>query len=54
MALSDADIFKAMIYNNLSSEEKTDFIEASQSLDEEATNVNESINPDFHFEWDYH
>ena len=54
LALSVGDIFKAKIYNHLSSEEKADFIEVWHILDVDASNVNESLNPDFHIEWDYH
>jgi uncharacterized protein with ParB-like and HNH nuclease domain len=49
LALSDADIFKAKIYNHLSAEKKSDFIGAWQALDEEATNANESIQRLFYY-----
>lgn len=49
LALSDADIFKAKIYNHLPSDKKTDFIEAWQKLDEDATNVNESVQRLFYY-----
>lgn len=49
LALSDADIFKAKIYNHLDVQGKNDFIEKWQQLDEEATNANESIQKLFYY-----
>lgn len=49
LALSDADIFKAKIYNHLDDQGKNDFIENWQQLDEEATNASESIQKLFYY-----
>ncbi|WP_301110027.1 DUF262 domain-containing protein [Sporosarcina sp.] len=49
LALSDADIFKAKIYNKLDADEKVTFIEQWQKLDDEATNANESIQKLFYY-----
>ncbi len=49
LPLSDADIFKANIYNGLSSEEKSHFIESWQELDEKATSVSENIQQLFYY-----
>lgn len=49
LALSDADIFKAKIYNHLDKNEKVDFIETWQQLDDAATNTNESIQKLFYY-----
>lgn len=49
LALSDADIFKAKIYNQLDQNGKKDFIERWQELDEEATNAGESIQRLFYY-----
>lgn len=49
LALSDADIFKAKIYNRLDPQKKKDFIEKWQQLDEEAKNANESIQKLFYY-----
>lgn len=49
LALSDADIFKAKIYNHLNSDEKKKFIELWQELDEQATNAGESIQKLFYY-----
>lgn len=49
LALSDADIFKAKIYNQLDADEKVTFIEQWQKLDDEATNANESIQKLFYY-----
>ena len=49
MPLSDADIFKAKIYNQLSNEEKKDFIDQWKNLDEEANNTNETIQQLFYY-----
>lgn len=49
LALSDADIFKAKIYNHLNSDKKKEFIELWQELDEQATNAGESIQKLFYY-----
>ena len=49
LALSDADIFKAKIYNHLDAEGRAAFIEQWQQLDDEATNANESIQKLFYY-----
>ncbi len=49
LQLSDADIFKAKIYNHLSADQKPDFIEAWKDLDEKATNAGESIQQLFYY-----
>lgn len=49
LALSDADIFKAKIYNQLDTNGKATFIEQWQKLDDEATNANESIQKLFYY-----
>ena len=49
LALSDADIFKAKIYNHLEATEKAVFIDQWQQLDYEATNANESIQKLFYY-----
>lgn len=49
LALSDADIFKAKIYNKLDADGKVTFIERWQKLDDEATNANESIQKLFYY-----
>lgn len=49
LALSDADIFKAKIYNHLDSKSKADFIETWQDLDDQASNANESIQRLFYY-----
>lgn len=49
LALSDADIFKAKIYNYLDQNGKKNFIEQWQKLDEEATNAGESIQKLFYY-----
>ena len=49
LALSDADIFKAKIYNHLDPEEKKKFIELWQELDEQATNAGKSIQKLFYY-----
>ncbi|TCI23512.1 DUF262 domain-containing protein [Exiguobacterium sp. SL-9] len=49
LALSDADIFKAKIYNRLDLMEKADFIEQWQQLDEDAQDANESIQKLFYY-----
>lgn len=49
LALSDADIFKAKIYNHLDPEKKAIFIEQWQQLNDEAINANESIQKLFYY-----
>jgi len=49
LALSDADIFKAKIYNHLNAEEKTQFIEQWKKLDDDAANAKESIQKLFYY-----
>ena len=49
MPLSDADIFKAKIYNHLSAMEKTEFIDNWKELDEQATHAGESIQQLFYY-----
>lgn len=49
LALSDADIFKAKIYNHLDAKGKAVFIDQWQQLDDEATNANESIQKLFYY-----
>lgn len=49
LALSDADIFKAKIYNHLDSTTKDDFIEDWQQLNDDATAANESIQKLFYY-----
>ncbi len=49
LPLSDADIFKAKIYNQLEEEEKKDFIERWKELDEQAAEANESIQQLFYY-----
>ena len=49
LPLSDADIFKAKIYNNLDTEEKKTFIDNWKSLDENAIHASESIQSLFYY-----
>lgn len=49
LALSDADIFKAKIYNHLDVEDKKQFIEEWQRLDEAATGADENIQKLFYY-----
>ena len=49
LALSDADIFKAKMYNKLEPQEKDKFIERWQKLDEDASNANENIQKLFYY-----
>jgi hypothetical protein len=53
LPLSDADIFKAKIYNQLDSEDKKLFIERWKELDEQATDANESIQQLFYYNMFY-
>lgn len=49
LALSDADIFKAKIYNLLSKEEKVVFMDKWKQLSEEANSSGESIQKLFYY-----
>ncbi len=49
MPLSDADIFKAKIYNHLDASEKPEFINKWKDLDEQATQSGESIQQLFYY-----
>lgn len=49
LPLSDADIFKAKIYNNLNAEEKESFITKWKVLEKEAADSNESIQQLFYY-----
>lgn len=53
LPLSDADIFKAKIYNQLDVEEKKTFIDRWKDLDEQATEANESIQQLFYYNMFY-
>lgn len=53
LPLSDADIFKAKIYNQLDAAAKKDFIERWKDLDEQATDANESIQQLFYYNMFY-
>ena len=54
LPLSDADIFKAKIYNQLEVEAKKAFIERWKDLDEQATDTNESIQQLFYYNMFYY
>lgn len=54
LPLSDADIFKAMIYNQLGPEDKKTFIERWKDLDEQAADANESIQQLFYYNMFYY
>ena len=49
LPLSDSDIFKAKIYNNLNDEEKDSFISEWKTLEKEAADANESIQRLFYY-----
>ena len=49
LPLSDADIFKAKIYNHLKEDEKENFITLWKALEKEATEANESIQRLFYY-----
>lgn len=53
LPLSDADIFKAKIYNQLEADAKKDFIDLWKDLDEQATDANESIQQLFYYNMFY-
>lgn len=54
MPLSDADIFKAKIYNQLEPDEKKTFIERWKELEEQATDADESIQQIFYYNMFYY
>ena len=54
LPLSDADIFKAKIYNQLEQEDKKAFIERWKDLDEQATDADESIQQLFYYNMFYY
>lgn len=54
LPLSDADIFKAKIYNQLDAEDKKAFIERWKDLDEDAAEANESIQQLFYYNMFYY
>lgn len=49
LPLSDADIFKAKIYNNLEETRKADFISRWRTLEKEAAEAHESIQQLFYY-----
>lgn len=53
LPLSDADIFKAKIYNQLDADNKKLFIDCWKALDEQATEANESIQQLFYYNMFY-
>lgn len=53
LPLSDADIFKAKIYNQLEADEKEAFIENWKELDEQAVEADESIQQLFYYNMFY-
>lgn len=53
LPLSDADIFKAKIYNQLEVDAKKEFIERWKDLDEQAAEANESIQQLFYYNMFY-
>lgn len=53
LPLSDADIFKAKIYNHLKADEKQAFIEYWKELDEQAAQAHESIQQLFYYNMFY-
>lgn len=53
LPLSDADIFKAKIYNQLEADAKKNFIDLWKDLDEQATDANESIQQLFYYNMFY-
>ena len=54
LPLSDADIFKAKIYNQLAPDDKKAFIDRWKDLDEESTDANESIQQLFYYNMFYY
>ncbi len=53
LPLSDADIFKAKIYNHLEENKKKNFIDRWKELDEQSEHVNESIQQLFYYNMFY-
>lgn len=53
LPLSDADIFKAKIYNQLSVDQKSSFIDKWKELDEQTMETNESIQQLFYYNMFY-
>lgn len=53
LPLSDADIFKAKIYNKLETDEKKKFIDCWKELDEQASDADESIQQLFYYNMFY-
>ena len=53
LPLSDADIFKAKIYNNLNKEEKEKFIEEWKEVEEDSLRISESIQQLFYYHMFY-
>lgn len=49
LALSDADIFKATIYNHLAAEQQKEFIERWQTLEEDAKDTDQDIQSLFYY-----
>ena len=54
LPLSDADIFKAKIYNQLALDDKKAFIDRWKDLDEQSTDANESIQQLFYYNMFYY
>ena len=54
LPLSDADIFKAKIYNQLAPDDKKAFIDRWKDLDEQSTDANESIQQLFYYNMFYY
>lgn len=54
LPLSDADIFKAKIYNQLEPDDKKAFIDRWKDLDEQSTDANESIQQLFYYNMFYY
>lgn len=54
LPLSDADIFKAKIYNQLAPDDKKVFIDRWKDLDEQSTDANESIQQLFYYNMFYY
>lgn len=54
LPLSDADIFKVKMYNQLEADDKKEFIERWKDLDEQATDANESIQQLFYYNMFYY
>ncbi|MBE6105271.1 DUF262 domain-containing HNH endonuclease family protein [Anaerovibrio lipolyticus] len=54
LPLSDADIFKAKIYNKLDNDAKNNFIDKWKNLDEQASDADESIQQLFYYNMFYY